>query len=159
VKLQSTSEYDAPVDAVEAALLDPAFWAQLQLSNMAPPQVVTSAADSITVHMTFAGTLDALGKRVIGNQGIAWDQTITIDRAAHAGTLAMRSKVRVNVTAEGTFRFESLDGGSRSRETLTGEMKVHVPLVGGKIEGILGPGIQKSFDEQAQSLQTWLTGP
>lgn len=158
MKLDTTSELDAPVDAVEAALLDPAFWSQLQLSNMAAPEVVSAAADRIVVHMTFAGELDALGKRVVGNQGIAWDQTITIDRATHTGTLALASKMRVKVSAQATFRFEPLDGAPpRTRETLTGELKVHVPLVGGKVEGILGPGIQKSLEEQSASLQTWLS--
>lgn len=159
MRLESRSEYDAPVEAVETALVDPVFWSQLRLANLAPPQVISSAADRITVHIAWAGTLDALGRRVVGSEGIAWNQTITIDRAAHTGTLALASKVRVNVTADGTFRFDALAGGAapRTRQTLSGRITVHVPLLGAKIEGILGPGIQRSFDEQAASLRNWLT--
>jgi hypothetical protein len=156
VKIEASYEYDAPVAAVEAALLDPAFWKQLRLANMAPPQVVAASDGQIVVHMVFAGTLNAIGRRVVGNQPIEWDQTITIDRAQHTGTLTLASRVRVNVTAEAALRFEAL-AGDGTRQTLSGEMKVHIPLVGGKVESALGPGVRKSFDEEAASLRTWLT--
>jgi hypothetical protein len=156
VRIESAYEYDAPIDAVERARLDPAFWRQLQLSNMAPPEVVSADDNRIVVHMVFAGTLDAIGRRIVGKQQIAWDQTITIDRGGHTGSLTLSSKVRVKVSADCRFRFEALDG-NRCRETLSGEIKVHVPLVGGKVESVLGPGIRKSLDEQAASVRTWLT--
>jgi hypothetical protein len=155
VKIDSSYEYDAPVGTVEEALLDGAFWEQLRLSNMSQPKIVSASDGQIVVHMVFAGTLNAIGRRVVGNHPIEWDQTITIDRAQRTGTLTLASKVRVNVTADAALRFEAL-AGDRTRQTLAGEMKVHIPLVGSKVEGVLGPGVQQSFDEQAASLRTWL---
>ena len=44
----------------------------------------------------------------------------------------------------------------RWSRTVTGEVKVRVPLYGGKVEGWIVNGVSRAYDEEAQRLAAWL---
>ncbi len=156
VKIRAAHDFDAPVDAVEAALLDPAFWAQLTLPDVSAPRVLAADADRIEMAMEWAGTLEGLGRRIAGTDRVTWKQTLRLDRSRHTGRLEIASEVRVTTTCRAELRFEPIDGGRATRRSLDGELTVKVPLVGGQAEQRLAPGIRKRIDDEAVALRTWL---
>ena len=46
--------------------------------------------------------------------------------------------------------------GSGARRVATGQVKVHVPLVGGKVEQAIVDGLQENSDAQAELLTAWI---
>jgi Protein of unknown function (DUF2505) len=157
VRISTSHDFDAPVAAVEAALTDPAFWQQLRLRDVAPPRVVATQPDCVVVDMAWAGRLDGLGRRIVGRDSVTWRQTVRIDRTTHTGTLEISSELRVHATCRAILRFTDVTGGSaRTRQTLDGELKVNVPLVGGQAERKLAPGIRQRLDDEAAAVRTWL---
>jgi hypothetical protein len=156
MKIELQHEFYASVGSVEDALVDARFWAQLRLPDVALPVVVGSGADHIELAMEWAGTLDALGRRIAGTDQVTWSQTIDLDRSSHRGTLSIVSSLRVDVSCRGTFRLEPTADGTSTRRTFAGELKVKVPFVGGQAERKLAPGIRSRLDAEAAALADWL---
>jgi hypothetical protein len=53
----------------------------------------------------------------------------------------------------------SLDGdGARTVETFEGEVKVSVPLIGGKLEGLMAELFRKGMDKEHSAGIAWLAG-
>jgi hypothetical protein len=156
VKIRAAHNFDAPVEAVETALLDPDFWGQLELPDVDAPTVLSSKADRIEIAMVWAGTLEGLGRRIAGSDHVTWKQTLQLDRVRHTGRLEIASALRVTTTCRATLRFDPIDGGAGTRRTLDGELSVKVPLVGGQAEQRLAPGIRQRIDDEAVALRAWL---
>ena len=85
-------DFDAPVAAVEAALLDPQFWSQLRLPGVAPPTIVATSDSAVTVGMAWAGRLEGLGRRIAGSDHIAWRH---LERAGHQGFVFGGDQVQI----------------------------------------------------------------
>lgn len=155
-ELRSQHDFAAPVDAVIAAMSDPGYHAALELPDVAPPELLRHEVDGartiVEVRFEFAGTLDPIARRVVGNDRIAWVQTITLDPIARRAELVIRPDVRnVKVTCRGTFTFLE-HATDHSRRNLVGELKVHVPLIGGRAEAAIAPGIRRRLDLEAEGL-------
>ena len=56
--------------------------------------------------------------------------------------------------AKGDIAIE--DKGDRSSRTVTGSVKVGVPLYGSKVEGWIVEGIEAAYTEEAERLAEWL---
>jgi uncharacterized protein YndB with AHSA1/START domain len=50
------------------------------------------------------------------------------------------------------------DGGGRTVEVFDGEVRVKVPLVGGRLEGLMGDLFRKGMDKQHEVGAAWLVG-
>ncbi len=160
MRIAAVHDFDAPVAAMEDALLDPEFWRELRLRDVDPPAVLTSEPTRIELAMAWDGRLDGLGRRIAGAERVTWRQAITLDRARATGTLVITSDLRVKATCRATLRFAALGSdGARTRRSLDGELKVNVPIVGGQAERKLAPGIQQRLDDEAAALRTWLAAP
>ncbi|MCU1456305.1 MAG: hypothetical protein JWL73_397 [Actinomycetia bacterium] len=170
MRLEARHEFPAAVEAVEQAMADPAFYAQLRdLPDLAPPEVVDRAAVgsriTLTVRYVFTGHVDPIVRRVVPVDQLVWVQTTEFDTAAHEATLTVvPEKLGSMLQCAGKFVLQpatrtSGDGVARpgTVRTLTGELRVKVPLLGGRAEKALGPGILRRIDLEADALRAWLT--
>jgi hypothetical protein len=59
------------------------------------------------------------------------------------------------ITTEGLYRVEPL-GASRCKRIWEGEVDVSIPLVGGKIEGLIGDMLVKALKAENRAGRAWL---
>ncbi|MBK5222614.1 MAG: DUF2505 domain-containing protein [Acidimicrobiia bacterium] len=159
MKLQAAHEFAAPPERVAAAMTDPAFAIGLVgLPDVGRVEVVESvpgaASAVLTIRMVYDGALDPVAARVLGSSTPSWLQTyqvgvaggtLTISPEHHGSLLRCRADIAFTDTAEGC------------RRTMTGELTVRVPLVGGRAERALAPAINARIDVEAELLRWWLS--
>ncbi len=147
--------FDGSVDAVETVLSDPSFYLDLDLPDLSRPEVtettVLGDATRITLRYEFEGSLDPIAQRLIGSGRLAWIQTVSLDRAAHTGTLqfaAEKEPRRLNGSAD--IAFTAREDGTVRR--ITGELVVAVPAVGRMAERRIVPGLVRRMDIEAEAV-------
>ncbi len=162
MRLEARHEFPAPVAAVEAAMADPAFYGQLRdLPDIAPPAVIsrteTGSRITLEVRYVFTGKVDPIVKRLVDVDQLVWVQTTEFDTSAHVAALTIvPEKLGSMLQCAGRFDLTPDPRGSGTVRTLTGELKVKVPLLGGRAERALGPGILRRIDLEADALRAWL---
>ena len=57
---------------------------------------------------------------------------------------------------EGKYAVAPLDGGKRCRRSFAGEVKVSMPLIGGKIEKYMMEQVRDSYDTAARITRLWV---
>jgi hypothetical protein len=150
--------YDASPDAVYEMLADPAF-----------REAVTAAQDvvSATVSLTPAGDgfslvvdqvqrtagLPSFAKKFAGDTTRAVQSEVWRDRLG--GSLAIDAPGKPASMA-GTIRLEP--HGAGTREVVELEIKVKVPLVGGRLEGLLEEQVRSGMDAEHGVGTAWLEG-
>jgi len=77
------------------------------------------------------------------------------DAGYHVDWKVIPINVSDRVKAAGTFSLKPLNGG-RCQRVVTGEVKVSVPLVGGRIEKGIAADLEKSYEATAEFARRWL---
>jgi hypothetical protein len=152
--------HSSPADVCDA-MGDPAFYATLRLPDIEPPEVLSRTATGehvdISIRFEYTGKLDPIVRRIVGHERVAWVQELGIDRDTCACTLAVKPDVGVvPVSCSGTFALR--DDGDGCVRTLRGELKIKVPIIGGRAEKSLAPGILRRIDLEAVALDEFLAG-
>jgi hypothetical protein len=138
---------------------DPAFYAELRLPDVEPPELVSRNVEGVCVdvHVRFmyTGRLDPIARRIVGHDQVSWVQQLQIDAAAASCELQVVPAVgMVPVTCTGTFTLrEQGDGCVR---TLDGDLRIKVPIIGSRAEKSLAPGILRRLDLEAEALDRFL---
>lgn len=158
-RLTAEHHFPAPLSAVERALVDRAFYEQLRLPDVGPPEVLVHDVDDararVELRLTYTGQLDPLGQRVVGGRAIAWVQRIELDLDAHRGLLTVAldgQRERLHCRADMTFT----DADGTTVRRLAGDLSIKVPLVGGLAERKVLPGVLRRLDLEAHALRAWL---
>jgi hypothetical protein len=160
VKLAASHIFGAPAAAVCEAMGDPNFYASLELPDVEAPEVLVRTADGervdIHVRFTYSGKLDAIARRIVGSDHVTWVQRLVIDSASRSCALTVVPAAGVvPVTCVGTFELHDADGEQCLR-TLDGELRVKVPIIGGRAEKSLAPGILRRLDVEAEAMNAYL---
>ena len=151
--------FPAPPAQVAAAMLDPEFYAGLRLDDIEPPEVLerTVAGTETTLRVAYAytGTLDPIARTVLGADRITWVNELRFDSSTDRGTLTIIPGVQAGrVTCGGAVTIVgNADGATRSIE---GILKIGIPLVGGRAERAIAPGILRRLDAEAAALAAFL---
>lgn len=150
----------APRDAVERAFVDPSFLAALEaLPTVGAPHLLDQQREGARVRQRvryrFTGELSGAARRVVDPARLTWVEDSVFDGEAH------RTDVRILPDHYGsllecrmTIRFDDVAGGTR--RVAHGEMKVHVPVVGAKVERAIVSGLEEHAARQVPVLLTWL---
>ena len=158
-RITATHTFDAPIEVVEAGMTDPAFYAQLELPDVETPEVVGHEDDgadvTVTIRMVFNGHLDSFARRIVGNRELAWVQTVSLDREHHTGRLRVKPDAKMPITVDAGYALTEADGVTT--RVLEGGLSVPVPMLGGRAERSIGPGVQRRLDIEAAALGEWLT--
>jgi hypothetical protein len=161
VKLRSSHIFSAPAAAVCAGMADADFYATLDLPDLERPELLVRAENGaqtdVHLRFTYTGRLDPVARRIVGRDHVTWVQRLVVDASARTCALTVAPEIGVvPVSCEGTFTMHDADGGQCLR-TLDGELRVKVPVIGGRAERSLAPGITRRLELEAAALDAYLT--
>lgn len=156
--------FSAPLTTVEAALVDPAFFERLgTLPKLGRPALVHRVETEHLVHLwvkySFTGEVNGAVRRVVDPSRLTWVEESTLDRRTHRTTWRIVPDHYKNLLrASGEFRLTPDPGApdARTVRTTEGELKVTVPLVGGKVEQAIVSGLREHAGLEEDVLDDWL---
>jgi hypothetical protein len=155
-----TQDIAATVEQVEAALTDAGFLATMtDLPKIGSVEVLeqSRAGDSVHQRVRYLFTADLSGavRRVVDPDKLTWVEDSKSDVVAHTASYTIEPDNYANLL-QGAYDATITATGTGARRVTTGHVKVHVPLVGGKVEHAIVSGLEENSDAQADLLATWI---
>ncbi|MEO5678556.1 MAG: DUF2505 family protein [Acidimicrobiales bacterium] len=145
----------APVERVEAALVDPAWYQAVTASDSVwAPELLEVDDDGgprvgLRVRYRFRGRLNAAAARVVDPARLSWVEVSTLDRTSHAIDLRVEPDSYADkLRFTGAIALQP--DGEVTHRVLDGEVKVRVPLVGGRVEGAVVSGLREHADAESK---------
>jgi hypothetical protein len=159
VRFQVEHRFNGSPSEVAALLTDPRFYETLVLPDVSQPEILESNTDGprsmLSIRYQFTGSLDAMGRRLLPKERLAWIQQVSVDHSTGSGDLRFNAEAdpkRLHGSAH--FDLQADDGGCVRR--LTGDLVVAVPLIGSRAEKKIVPGILRRLDIEAQGINATL---
>jgi hypothetical protein len=142
---------------VIALACDPAFQSTLDLPDVSRPEVVeaTIAASQrvLRLRYEFTGSLDPIARKLLAGRKLSWLQELRVDADTGAGSLSFSAESEPRrLFGRADLLFEPLDGDTRTRRQIRGDLHMKVPLVGGSAEKRIVPGLIARLDVEATAL-------
>jgi len=159
VKFHLDHTFDAALETVETAMVDPEFLEGTRLPDVGPPEVLSREEDGDTVTLRvsyhYTGSLDSLARRVLRSGDVTWVQETVLDRRTHRTTFSVTPKVHADrFECGGVMHLTA--GSSVTERVIDGELEIKVPLFGRRAEGLILPGIRTRMNREAELLDQWL---
>lgn len=156
--------FAGPLERVEAALVDPAFLERLStLPKLGRPTLVHRVEAGDLVHQwvkyAFTGEVNSAVRRVVDPGRLTWVEESTLDRRTHRTTWRIVPDHYKNLLrSAGEFRLspDPAAPAERTIRTTEAELKVSVPLVGGKVEQAIVSGLRDHASLEEEVLDGWL---
>jgi hypothetical protein len=151
----------APLPVVEAAFVDPEFLRELAASpKLGRVELLDSADDGDYVRQrvryAFTGQLSAAVKAVVDPARLTWVEDSTLDRRSHLTTFSILPDNYARLlNASGSITLEPDDHVGTVRR-VEGNLSVHVPLAGRKVEGAIVSGLREHAEVEATVLNRWV---
>jgi hypothetical protein len=163
VRVRIEQVVGAPLEAVEAALIDAAYLARLaELPKLGAPQLLGQEhGDSVVrqrVRYQFVGDLNAAVRRVVDPARLTWVEVTTVDLGTHDTEWHIEPDHYASLLrARGQIRLEAVDGaGPATRRVADIDLRVTFPLVGSKVERAIASGLEEHAALEAEALAAWL---
>jgi len=150
-----------PLEAVEAALLDPAFIKSLgDLPNLGHPELVRQERVGPVVRQqvryAFSGELSPAVTRFVDPARLTWVEASSTDVRTHVTDFEIKpDHYAGRLTCHGQFRLRQ--DGPATRRTAEGDLSVHIPFVGRKAESAIVSGLADHARQEADMLAQWLS--
>src|SRR5688572_6887655 len=145
--------FAAPVDAVEKASNSREYQDMLDdLPNLGKRKVTSleerpDGSMHRVTHYTLGAQLPAPVVAVLG-QSATWDEVADYDPATHTWTFEIKPHVLGGrLKCRGSYRFEG--AGEKTTRVVDVDIKVKVPLVGGRVENEIKKGLVETMDAEA----------
>ena len=138
----------APTERVETVLLDGDWYRAVHASEAVWAPELLEVEDEggpvvgLRVRYRFRGRLNAAAARVLDPARLSWVEVSTLDRGSHTIDLRFEPDSyadKLRFTGSIVLRPE----GATTVRQLDGDVKVRVPLVGGKVEGAIVSGLRE----------------
>lgn len=151
----------APLERVEAALLDPAWYEAVAASKAvwAPELLEVTEPEGplvgLRVRYRFRGTLNAAASKVVSPAKLSWVEVSTLDRASHTIDLRIEPDHyadRLRFTGAVELRPE----GDATGRVLDGDVRVKVLLVAGTVESAVVSGLREHAGVEEQAFATFV---
>ncbi len=161
MRFEVTQRFAAPVADVLAAYTDPAFYEQLVgLPKVGEPEVLDKRVDGdrvvLRVHYRFTADLPSAATRVIDPKRLTWVEETTYDLAAATSrSRLLPDHYPDRLTASASASFTAAGDGTVRR--IDGDLKVRMPLVGGKVEGAIVSGLKEHLADEAKVAERFLS--
>lgn len=155
-------EIPAPIEAVEAALVNADFLARMaELPKLGSAEVLLNERDGDTVKLQvrylFQADLSAAVTRFVDPKNLTWVEDSTVDVANHHTTCAIKPDNYANLLS-GSYEALIAASATGCVRTVNGMIKVHVPLVGGKAEKAIIGGLSENAEAQTTLLTEFIAG-
>lgn len=163
MRFRIVQEFDRPARQVQDGYLDPAFLELMgSLPKLGSPELLEHDRDDHTVRRRiryrFAGELNSAVRAVVDPEKLTWVEESTTRLADLHTTWRIRPDHYADkLASSGDFRIEPL-GEGRCRRAATGEVKVKVFLVGGKVESAIISGMEEHAARERTALLSHLGG-
>jgi Protein of unknown function (DUF2505) len=156
VHFEREHDFAASVERVASIMSDPAFQTGLDLPDLARPDVVAHEVDGtshrLTLRYAYIGQLDPIAQKVVGGRKITWVQDLRVDVSTGVGTLGF-SADGVGGRADGTASVTiTATGDASCTRVISGDFRIKIPLVGGKAEKAIVPGLARRLDVEADAV-------
>lgn len=163
MRFRIVQEFDAGADRVQAAYLDPAFLESMgALPKLGAPDLLTEerAGDVVRrrIRFHFAGDLNSAVRAVLDPAKLSWVEESTTHLQERRTEWTIRPDHYADkLASQGESVLEPVGDGA-SRRTTTGEVKVKVFLVGGKVEAAIISGMEEHAALERTALLSHLGG-
>lgn len=162
MKFEIAQDLAARVTDVDDALVDPTFLIRMaELPKLGSAEVLDHRRDGDVVHQDvrflFQAELSRAVTRVVNPALMTWIERSVCDLTRHETTCEILPD---HYTGLLTGRYRSVVGGqgTGSLRTISGELKVRMPLVGGKVEGAIIGGLKENAAAQVGLLDDFIAG-
>lgn len=160
MKFRIEQRIPAPLAAVEAALLDRDFVAaSADLPKLGAPELLELQRDGDRAHQRiryrFTAQLSGAVTRVIDPDKLTWVDDARYDLTSHTS----RHRILPDNYADrlqATYDVALEPLGDSTRRLVTGQLTVHVPLVGGRVERAIVDGLEEHANAEAELLGRWI---
>jgi len=148
MRFDAEQHFDAEVEHLLALFTDPDFYATLTgLPKISSPELLDHRSGAGKVHISYrqryTGDLPAAAQSMIDPRKISWIEELTFDLSSQvADTRLKPDHYADRFSCSGRYTFRDLSGGRSSRR-LDGDLRVRVPLVGGRVESALISGLKE----------------
>ena len=162
MKFRIEQRIPAPLTDVEAALLDRDFLAaSSDLPKLSAPELLEQRRDGDRAHQRiryrFTAQLSSTVTRVVDPDKLTWVDDASYDLTAHTSHhRILPDNYADRLQASYDVALEAL--GDSTRRVATGELKVRVPLVGGRVERAIVDGLEEHAAAEAERLGRWIAG-
>ena len=160
MNFEIVQKISATVDAVDSALVDPKFLIRMdELPKLGTAEVVDQRRDGDIVYQDvrylFEAEMSRAVTRVVDPKLMTWVERSECDLTTHITRCEILPDHYAGLLA-GRYRSIVVGAGTAARRTISGEVKVRVPLVGGKVEGAIVGGLRENAAAQVALLDSWL---
>lgn len=166
MRFEISHDFDAPLDALELAVLSP------HLGDVLREALAKTKIESVSTleHDLRDGTLRRvlefqasapfafLKSYAIPRDAMSWQERSTYRLSEHSSTWSVHPKEQYSryFQSEGTYKLTELPDG-RTRRTVTGELSVKVRLLGAVIERAALAEVRRTYDAEANTLKQLTT--
>ena len=161
VDFEISHEFEASAEEVAEALLDENFQdslhdlGSLELREVLDQQERKDGTVLRRTRCVLDVQITGAAQKFLGDQRPSWVEEAIWDPAGLTWTWTIVPEVAAELLdARGTISIE--DDGEAAVRTVTGTVKVKVPLYGSKVEGWIVNGIEAAYEEEADRLADWL---
>lgn len=160
MRFEIVQDIAATPEVIDGALVDAAFLVRMaELPKLGSAEVVTQARDGDVVRQDvrylFQAELSSAVTRVVDPKKLTWIERSVCDLASHRTQCEIRPD-NYGGLLSGRYNAVIVATEGGARRTLTGELKVKMPLVGGKVERAIVGGLEENAAAQTTLLEAFL---
>jgi hypothetical protein len=157
VKFTIDQTVDADPDAAVAAYANPAFYeGRAPRDNISVLEVSSHQRQGdrvlMEVHFRFTGSVSSAVRAVVDPKKMSWITRSEVDLVAHRSDWTIvPDHYPDRLTGKGSYVFSPAGAGTTAMR-VEGELKVHVPLVGGTVERVIVSGLRKYLASEVSGI-------
>lgn len=154
MKLTHSVRYDAPLADVYAMLQDPTFREKAAWAQQVTSVDVTVEGGEVRVEMRQPNTdIPAFARKIAG------ESTHAIQAEVWNGADTAEFSITTPGIPAGISGIRTLEAdGDGTLDTFDGEAKARIPLIGSKIESLIGDKLKDGWDTEHAVGTAWLAG-
>ncbi len=159
MKISIAAPTAVPPEVAVAAYGSPAFYeGRITRDDIAVLGVVDHEDHGsrvvMEVHFAFVGSVSGAVRRVIDPAKMSWiTRTEIFPEERRSAWEVLPDHYPDRLRAGGTYRFdEGPDGPLSTTVRVEGDLKVHVPLVGGTVERVIVSGLRSYIEREVQDI-------
>ena len=163
MRFEFSHEFDAPLDALELAIMSPDLagmlarhWSAIESVKTVSHNLQIDVFERVWRFQARA-PLKLLQGYEVTREMLAWHEHVSYRRGDHSGAWRIvpcdpSGRAKNYFAASGSYQLDPLEDG-RTRRTVIGELKIRVKVVGKVLERVALAEVRKAYDAEADALR------